>query len=56
MGFEVGMMYNKNITAVCENFIGNNRDYTTCIKGWIDRSAQVFNEMSQHRPVPPYYD
>ena len=40
MGFVVGTAPNVNITAVCENFSGNNRNYTTCIKGWIDARTQ----------------
>jgi hypothetical protein len=53
MGYALGMAFNKNITAVCENFSGNNRDYTTCIKGWIDTSTQGFSNLSQ-QPVSPY--
>jgi hypothetical protein len=53
LGYALGMAFNKNITAVCENFSGNNRDYTTCNKGWVDASTQGFNNLSQ-QPVSPY--
>jgi hypothetical protein len=54
MGFAVGTAFNANDTAVCENFSGNYRDFTSCIKGWIDASTQGFNGFSQQQPVSPY--
>ncbi|MFZ0511340.1 MAG: hypothetical protein WAM14_07025 [Candidatus Nitrosopolaris sp.] len=52
-GYAIGMASKMNITAVCENFNGNDRDYTTCIKGWIDASTHGFNNLSQKQPEIP---
>jgi ribosome modulation factor len=54
MGYALGTASNKNVTALCEIFSGVNRDYTTCIKGWIDGSTERFNGLSPQKKVLPY--
>ena len=53
MGYAGGTGSNMNLTSVCQNFSGNNRNYTTCIKGWIDAQTHGFNELSQ-QPGSPF--